>query len=474
MAAVVSVPLVVWAVGWIAQGWLPQGDEAIIALKARDVFSAHPPLLGMRSTSGLSVPGASAHHPGPLEFYLLAIPYLVSGWRSAGLVVGCLVLAIGFVTVALWHGWVAGRERGLGVVLASILGAELIIGPSLVLPWNPWPPVLGLLAVMVLAWRLFLGHVRVLPWFTAITSFVVQANLTFVALLLPLLGVLAGVGIVRWHRRHGAWWPLSREIGAGDTPVWRRTGVLASALLILCWLPSLVELWLIHPNNASQIWALGMGTHGPAAVVGALIVLLIAVWVGRSVLRRRRVPVRWAIRRTAGLMALGALLAIAAGGSGRLLYLIMAITVPFFVMGAIGYRRLRFRVPRRGNLAAIGAALAVAGAVVAPGAPGSMFITPRESSDVDRARAVVGSATAALRADGLRGGPVIVDADGGRSYSSYQTAIVIALRNDGYTPYYDSPWPHPEDDAFRRTVHAPRTAPILRLHDGRAPWVVRR
>ena len=220
------------------------------------------------------------------------------------------------------------------------------------------------------------------------------------------------------------------------------------------------------------MWALGTGTHSVRAAVGALLVIGAAAWIGRSVLQwPRRVPIRWAIRCTAIVLSLGTVLAIAGGGRGRLVYLLLAMAVPFFVVGAVCYRWTAFRVRRSRTFLGFALVLAAAAVVVAPGGPASMFMTPRELHDVRAARAVVGSATAALHERGVRGGPVVVRADGLGSYFSYQTALVLTLATHGYTPYYDSPWPHPEDDAFRRTGHAPSRTPTVTLRDGRPPLI---
>src|SRR4051794_9652176 len=53
--------------------WLPSGDNALIALRTRDVFSHHPPLVGQPSTAAQYVQTSKARHPGPIEFYAMAL-----------------------------------------------------------------------------------------------------------------------------------------------------------------------------------------------------------------------------------------------------------------------------------------------------------------------------------------------------------------------------------------------------------------
>lgn len=146
LAVIVALiaPLAVWLMQWIGTGWIPQGDTAIIAEKTMDVFSAHPPMQGMRSTSSMTVDGVYAHHPGPMQFYLLAIPYALGGWHPAGLLVGSFLIVTGFIALALWQAWKVGRTTGVVITVITIVAVELRIENSLVLPWNVYPPIVGL------------------------------------------------------------------------------------------------------------------------------------------------------------------------------------------------------------------------------------------------------------------------------------------------------------------------------------------
>jgi hypothetical protein len=65
----------VGAVADAAGGWIPIGDEATIVLRARDVFSAHTPLLGQFSEATAYLPrGQYLFAPGPSLYWLLALP----------------------------------------------------------------------------------------------------------------------------------------------------------------------------------------------------------------------------------------------------------------------------------------------------------------------------------------------------------------------------------------------------------------
>src|SRR6476659_8557937 len=88
LLVLVLVPFAVALVRAFHDGWIPSGDEANIATRALDVFSRHPPLTGLPSTSDAYGDQIATNHPGPIEFYLLAVPL-----RVFGLSVGPLLTA---------------------------------------------------------------------------------------------------------------------------------------------------------------------------------------------------------------------------------------------------------------------------------------------------------------------------------------------------------------------------------------------
>jgi hypothetical protein len=67
------LPVVVATVRAAARGWLPVGDNAYFAIRARDVLTEHHPLLGTWTSASVSA-GTDFNNPGPLLFDLLAIP----------------------------------------------------------------------------------------------------------------------------------------------------------------------------------------------------------------------------------------------------------------------------------------------------------------------------------------------------------------------------------------------------------------
>ena len=78
----------------IKHGYATASDISIIELHVRDVFTRHTPLVGPYSRFGWN-------HPGPALYYVLAIPYWLSGRSSSGLALGALAVN-------------AGRVRGCG------------------------------------------------------------------------------------------------------------------------------------------------------------------------------------------------------------------------------------------------------------------------------------------------------------------------------------------------------------------------
>lgn len=151
VAALVTVacltPIVTSAVV-VRRGWIPVSDTAIIATRARDVFTDQGPLLGQPSTAGATV-GEQVHHPGPLEFWAIAVAQEARGAPDAPLVAIALVNAAAVLSI-LW--WV----RSLGGVAALALAAVPLVtmlwslrGEALVDPLNPSAAVLPFAAYLV-------------------------------------------------------------------------------------------------------------------------------------------------------------------------------------------------------------------------------------------------------------------------------------------------------------------------------------
>jgi hypothetical protein len=76
VAGVLIVPAAVLLVRVIHSGWLSSSDWADIELRTRDVGTVHTPLVGAYSRYGWN-------HPGPLLFYVLALPYRVLAARAS-------------------------------------------------------------------------------------------------------------------------------------------------------------------------------------------------------------------------------------------------------------------------------------------------------------------------------------------------------------------------------------------------------
>ncbi|MEJ7583523.1 MAG: hypothetical protein WKF43_05400 [Acidimicrobiales bacterium] len=130
------VPLVVATVRALDRGWLPVGDNAYFAIRAADVFSDDPPLLGTWTSNSLAS-GIDANNPGPLYFDALAIPArLLPG--GPGLAIGVAVLnGLAVVAIAVMARRRAGPLVGM---LATAVTAALCWAMGSELLFDPWQP----------------------------------------------------------------------------------------------------------------------------------------------------------------------------------------------------------------------------------------------------------------------------------------------------------------------------------------------
>lgn len=515
------LPLVYFTVMVLTHGWIPQGDEALVAVRVHDVWSSHPPLVGMRTTSSATNPGVYAHHPGPIEFYLLAIPYAITGFAAWSLIVGDLIVAAFFVATAVWSGYQASGLNGAWIAAALVILVERSFGPVLVQPLNTWPAVLALVTSLMLAWRLVLGQYKAMPWYVGCASYAAQAHVIDFSALAVLSTAISGLGLLRWWDRRGVVWPLAGD-GEPTAPWWRRPGWTSILIGLIVWLPPIVEIFVGHPNNLIELTRtvlgsdgtkmLGVGTsmwylvslmlptgqdftnsgavlHNPvvstleAIAVGG--VLVYAVWAGRATFRggrsrHRRIGAAAVV----AVVGLFALVWIGARAAFPLQLLYLNLIQPMALFGSVvavwwvchlvvGHLVHHERLPRwKGLAGGMAASLTALCAFLLPTSPAVSFLTTRATVDHQRAVRVVNAAQRLLAENRVADKPVVVSGYGAVSYLSLSSAVSLALIADGDKVYFDTLWPLPQDDDFRRSKNAPASSfkLVIRERTGNGPW----
>lgn len=492
--ALLSLPLVWWTARLVLDGWVPQGDDAVLAVKTHDVFSTHPPLLGMRSTSSLLDPQTYAHHPGPLQFYLLAPAYALSGWQPWGLLLGVLLLNVALIGVVLHSAWAAGRLSGLAVAAVLVVTTERYFGDLLVHPWNLWAPILGTLAALMLAWRLLLGQLAALPVYVVVASYAAQAHIVGLPVMGLLTAVLAVVGLVRWRRARGSVWPVPGYHRAPTRPVWKRPGWVAAGLTVVCWLPPLVDTLTYRPSNLSQLatlreppatgtvgWGLALDNLARMAVPGRQglpvsasplqLALTVTALVGcalclRHLPRLVRRPRRERDALTAAaLVALVPAVAVLLLGARsyaplQLMYLDIYLPAALMAVAVAGWAGIRLLGNRTRHAGRVAVAAVVLGLVAAALIPTSLFErgpSGEDNRDVVAGRTAVQQVRAVL-ADHPADRAVVVRGIGTTAFGGLAPAVTADLVAGNRAVYFDTWWPNPEDDQARRTRNAPPDA----------------
>lgn len=246
---VAAVPAIVSAVSALHHSWFPTGDNALIGLRVSDVFTARTPIIGQPSTSDL-YGSAAAYHPGPMEFWALALPYQLLG-PAAGLVVGATLINLGAIVGV---GLVACRRQGVLFALWSLtLVTVMSWGLGVDFLHDPISSNVATFSVVLLAfvvWSLVVGDLALLPLAAVVVSFVFQDHLSVLGQNAVLvLFAAAAVGWVIWRQR--------RALRGSDWRSYRATVVHHAgwALFagVVLWAPVLVQQVTGHPGNLSAI-----------------------------------------------------------------------------------------------------------------------------------------------------------------------------------------------------------------------------
>ena len=179
-------PFVASAISLLVDGgaYRASGDIALIELRVRGIGS-HLELVGAYSRFGW-------FHPGPALFYLLALPFKLTGSTNISLPLAALVLN-GACVVAI--AFVARRRGGLPLTILTLLVVALLLhgcGPEFLR--NPWNPYLGLLPMFLLvlvAWSATSGERWAMPVMVGLASLIVQAHAGFTLFVAAIVAVTA-------------------------------------------------------------------------------------------------------------------------------------------------------------------------------------------------------------------------------------------------------------------------------------------
>ena len=228
------LPLFVVVVRSLANGWQSHaGDVSLIELRTRDVGTTHTPLLGSYGRYGFN-------HPGPLWFGVLALPYRITGNLEVG------VVLVGLASLAAVV-WVAVRRGGLW--WAALLTAILVWGAGPAYVSNPWEPeglLLPSVALVLLAFDAAAGSDWSLPLVVGFASLLGAAQAT----LLPFAVAMVVVAAVRVRSKG----PL----------------LVAGAVLVVSWLPTVIQQLFVDPPNLTAMWNARATTGAGARVAGCL------------------------------------------------------------------------------------------------------------------------------------------------------------------------------------------------------------
>jgi hypothetical protein len=237
---VAALPVIVATVDVATSGWRPLADDALIAIRAHDVFTSNSPLLGPWSSGYTAVVGEDTFHPGPLLFWLLAVPARVP-WPPA------LEVTAGLVNIACVCGMVAlaHRRGGRPLMFATAIAVPIMLGS---LPaeaysdiWNPSVPLLPLGLLIFVAWSVACGEYRLLPLMLLLASFVPQCHLSFLA---PAAAVSA-VGLL------GLLVERRRSLVAAPARSWMIAALVVTAL---AWSAPAIDQATNQPGNLRQIY----------------------------------------------------------------------------------------------------------------------------------------------------------------------------------------------------------------------------
>jgi hypothetical protein len=226
----VVLPLVVTVVAVTGVTWYPGGDFAHTELLLR-ALPDHPPLIGVAARIGAGTGPEQGSTPGPALAYVLWPVYALLGSSSWSMTVAVVTLhGAGIVAAVAVAARVGGAAAGAWIALGLLVLVRALVPGFFVEPWNVWLPLFVFPVLVLLVWGVVLGRPAMFPWAVALGTFCVQTHVSYIPMVVGLLG-LTLVWLVVVHVRAGT--------GRGRG-LWTVLGA-AAAITVVAWIPPVVE-----------------------------------------------------------------------------------------------------------------------------------------------------------------------------------------------------------------------------------------
>ena len=247
---VAEAPFLVAAVVQSLGGWRASQDDAVIAIRSWGVFTAHPPLVG-QFTQATGCTGQIAHSPGPLLYWLLALPIRIDPVH--GIVWGAAIWAAIAMVLCVESAWaVRGATGALAVGVFAVVLVATQRAAVVNVEWNPYFAMLWFAASCMIAWRVGRGGLRWWPVLVVSASVAAQSHLEYTLPSVVLVVVAPALGIASQR--------LQKDTGTRGIrwPGWSVTGVGLGAAL---WAAPLWQEVSGHPGNMSVLLHCVSGHH---------------------------------------------------------------------------------------------------------------------------------------------------------------------------------------------------------------------
>jgi hypothetical protein len=246
-----AIPVITSTVNAVNAGWVPSGDDGIIATRGWDVLTSHTPNVGQYSEAGLVIHGQVMHSAGPMLYWLIALPARFGSVTSVAATMGIANTLAIIGAVAL-----ARRRGGLVLMFAAAAGIALMCQSlpteSLHDIWNPAAGLFPFLLLIFIGWSLACGDYRLLPLAALVASYVTQTHLMYAAPTAVVLAVgIGGLLLAGLERRRRA-----RRAHHHFEEVRRRAwpwALAALAVAAACWTPPVIDEIENNPGNLTMI-----------------------------------------------------------------------------------------------------------------------------------------------------------------------------------------------------------------------------